>query len=559
MEDLLKKVLENALKKAYPASVEDIHIEHPDNSNFGDYSTNLPLILASKVKQSPMEIAKNIVYEIDVEEIQGDYRKKSVRILKSVEIAQPGFINFVLSEEWLHKLLNTVIVIGENYGRAENLKNRNVILEYTDPNPFKVFHIGHLMTNAIGETLSRLYEFQGANVKRANYQGDIGMHVAKSIWGLNEILVKNDTDIHSIGKKPLEERIDYLGKAYALGAKRSNEDPAIEREIKGLNLKLYYVAQQYLSEKEGWAPLVNYKKLIEDFDEIEMKQLSTLYKEGRSWSLEYFETLYKRLGTKFDYYFFESVVGELGMKIVKNALKKGVFEENEGAVIFKGEKYGLHTRVFLNSLGLPVYEAKDLGLAFLKYEHFIYDESVIITANEINEYFKVVIKAMEKIEPNISGKTIHIGHGMMKFKHGKMSSRTGDVISGVSLLDDLQGKVKKIIKESSSSAVSSEDIDKVSDSVAVAAIKYAVLKHGIGNDIVYDEKEILNLSGNSGPYLLYTYARTNSLLEKAGIKDISKLNEYDYKTLKLNDQEKSLLRAMYKFPEYVDSATESSN
>ena len=157
--------------------------------------------------------------------------------------------------------------------------------------------------------------------------------------------------------------------------------------------------------------------------------------KGKEWSLEAFNKMYNLLGTKFDYDYPESMMAELGQKMVIENLQKGIFTKSQGAIIFEGEEYGLHNRVFINSLGLPTYEAKDLGNAPTKYKDFPYDKSYIITANEINEYFKVVLTALGKINSDLAKKTIHIGHGIVRLPDGKMSSRTGKVMTGQYLME----------------------------------------------------------------------------------------------------------------------------
>ena len=466
-------------------------------------------------------------------------------------MAQPGFINFTLSENWLKNILVDIRKYSDDYGAGDLLKNKKIIVEYTDPNPFKVFHIGHLMTNCIGESLARIFEFQNANVKRANYQSDVGIHVSKSIWGLEKNLKKDKISIEDLSELDLNARIEYLGESYELGSKNYIEGTVAKKEIDELNTLVYIAAQNYLIESEGWKPVIDYKEYLKKG--YSNKEIQDMYDLGRQWSLDYFETLYKRLGTKFDYYYFESKVGEFGYQMVQKGLDKKVFEKNQGAVIFKGEQWGLHTRVFVNSAGLPVYEAKDLGLAVVKNEDFKYDKSYIITANEINEYFKVVLKALSMLEPKLAENTVHLDHGMMKFKRGKMSSRTGDVIAGDVLLNDVKKEVFAKMQSSDITYDREENRDFIADRIAVSSIKYSVLKNNIGSDIVYDQKESTSLQGNTGPYLLYTFARTNSVLKKAGIevKELLDFNEIDP-----NKWELAILRHLYKFPEFAEIAAQ---
>ena len=318
------------------------------------------------------------------------------------------------------------------------------------------------------------------------------------------------------------------------------------------------VSQNILVEQENWQKIVDYQSLVEgQSPPFNLDQITSLYKAGRKWSLDYFETMYEKLGTKFDLYYFESKAGEFGFKAVQDNLRKGVFKKDQGAVIFEGEKYGLHTRVFVNSKNLPVYEAKDLGLAVMKYEDYPYDRSFIITANEVDEYFRVVLKAMEMVDADLANKTTHIGHGMLGFKHGKMSSRTGEIISGRVLLDLVKEKVVEKITQAGVSQdegvkLEGEKLRDTAEKVALASIKYSILRSGIGHDIAYDEEEATSLVGNTGPYLLYTCARTSSVLSKAGVLVLdARKSGFEFDPLELD-----VLRHIYKFPEQVVLAGE---
>ena len=390
-------------------------------------------------------------------------------------------------------------------------------MEFTDPNPFKEFHIGHLYSNIVGESLSRLFEATGATVKRANYQGDVGLHVAKAMWGMTKALGHNMPK----DKDSLQEKVKWMGMCYAAGALAYEKDEQVRQEIVELNGKIF--AQD--------------------------KTIKALYQKGRKWSLEYFETIYKRLGTKFDYYYFESEVGKTGLTLVRKWLEKGIFEKSQGAVVFSGEKYGLHSRVFINSLGLPTYEAKELGLAPTKYKDFKYDLSVIITGNEIIDYFKVLLAALKEIDPSLAGKTRHLSHGMIRLPEGKMSSRTGSVITAESLLDEVRARVTRVMG-SSEIEIPAKEKEETAEAISLGAVKYSLLRVSLGKDIIFDFDKSLSLEGESGPYLQYTYARCKSILRKAKLNQAKlKFNE-----IKFTAEETALLRLLYRFEEIVQEA-----
>jgi arginyl-tRNA synthetase len=264
------------------------------------------------------------------------------------------------------------------------------------------------------------------------------------------------------------------------------------------------------------------------------------YDAGRKESLEYFEKIYKRLGTQFDEYFFESETGGFGKELVEQ--NPEIFEKSDGAVVYKGdESKGLHTRVFINKEGLPTYEAKELGLAKIKYDTFPYDISIIITGNEVNDYFRVLLDAMSKVFPELAAKTEHYSHGMLRLPTGKMSSRTGDVITAESLIEETKVKALAKIAESK---FTDEEKNMIAEQVAIGAIKYSILRQASGKDIIFDFEQSLSFEGDSGPYLQYTHARTLSLLAKAGDK------KSDVSTM-AHTEAPSLHKHILRFPEIV--------
>ncbi|MBV9349715.1 MAG: arginine--tRNA ligase [Patescibacteria group bacterium] len=460
-------------------------LEHPADASNGDYSTNVALAAAKKANATPREFAEKIIQTLPV--IDGVSR---------TEIAGPGFINFYLARSFFSESMRE-IAENEEWGKGDSLSGKRIMYEYTDPNPFKVFHIGHLMSNAIGESLARLAEHQGAKVVRANYQGDIGLHVAKCIWGLQKVNLD-------------PSRVQDLGSAYVIGASAYEENEEAKKEIDALNKRLY----------------------------ANDPELQPLYDAGRKTSLEHFEELYKVLGTRFDYYFFETEVWPKGVAMVRDAESKGIFEESDGAVIYKGEKKGLHTRVFITRAGTPTYEAKDLGLNAEKFEKEPLDQSIIVTANEQSGYFAVVLAALADILPDVARKTTHVSHGFMQLSKGKMSSRKGNVVSGESLITEMRAKALAKMEGRDLG----EEKQAVADSIAVAAIKYSILRQATGKDILFDPEQSLSFEGDSGPYLQYAHVRAGAVLRKAAEAKIQK------DPAQTPDNAILLERFLYRFP-----------
>ena len=459
---MIKETIEQAVKAALselgaglPAQAGDASfvVSRPGEMAHGDYATNAALAAAKVLKKNPREVAEALKEKLSVDGVE------------KIEVAGAGFINFFLSNDAIAKEVASA-ANDTSYGNNSIYSGKKIMVEYTDPNPFKEFHIGHLMSNAIGESIARLLEHSGAEVVRANYQGDVGPHVAKALY----VLLEKNID---------DPSIKDISEAYVEGARRYEEHEADKAAINELNKKVY---------------------------ERTDSQVNALYEAGRKLSLIHFEELYNILGTRFDKYYFESETAAIGVATVK--AHPDVFVESEGATVFKGESYGLHTRVFLNSMGLPTYEAKDLGLIVEKQKEKC-DEYIYITANEQSDYFKVMFLAGKIVFPDIEGKLVHRSHGMMRFAQGKMSSRLGNVITGESLLMSLRDVAKEKMEGREVAGA-----EKIAEQVAVAGIKYTVLKQNTGKDIIFDPEKSLSIEGDSGPYIQYAHVRAVSLLRK---------------------------------------------
>jgi len=504
----MKQTLMKALSEAVePLGIDasSIRLEYPEDPSHGDFSSNIAMANAKKLGMAPKVLAEKVIAAFD--DVKPSF-------IESVSIAGPGFINFKVKDSFFAQSIAGIVENGAEYGWGSGDRGRKIMVEYTDPNTFKVFHIGHLMSNAIGESLSRLIEASGAKVVRICYPSDIGLHIAKSIWAIQ----KHEDEIPS-DSASIQERTAFLGKMYVEGTQKYEADPAAKDDIDALNKVIYAKSS---------------------------RTVNALYEKGRKWSLDHFELLYKTLGTKFDGFIYESDMAPKGLEIVRSHIGK-VFEESEGAVVFKGEQYGLHTRVFINSLGLPTYEAKEVGLNVTKFQqHPDADSSIIVTASEQNDYFKVLLKVLALIDEKNREKTKrHIGHGMMRFASGKMSSRTGNVITAESLLADIKAMVaEKIVGREFTAA----EADEVSEMIAVAAIKYTILRSAVGSDIIFDSSASISFEGDSGPYLQYSAVRANSVLEKAKA-EIS----VDSKII-LPENTGLLERLISRFPEVLERA-----
>jgi arginyl-tRNA synthetase len=528
IRDIIFQIIKNNITVVHSF---DFVVEHPADLKMGDYSTNVAMvyfgaiskaqnqIYSDEIKEGKLNISHVGNFSVNnfnspralAEAIVQEINKSLIPEISKVEVAGVGFINFYLTKDFFTESVKEILR-NEDFGKNNVLEGKKVLVEYTDPNPFKPFHIGHLMSNSIGESISRLVEFSGAKTIRANYQGDVGLHVAKALYGLLE--KGKPEEFLSV-----EEKAEYIGSCYSYASNLYEEDEKVKVEIDKINKKVY-----------------------EKSDE----ELNSLYKWGREITLEAFETIYKKLGTKFEYYFFESIMAPIGMKIIQENTPD-VFEESDGAIVFHADNHDpkLHTRVFVTSGGLPTYEAKEVGLTVTKFEKVNPDISIVITAIEQGDYMRVVQKAISLIYPEYESRMKHITHGMLRFATGKMSSRKGNVITGESLLKEVESSILEKIKDRD---LEESEKKKIAQKVGVSALKYSILKQSSGSDVIYDFEKSISFEGDSGPYLQYSYARANSIVNKAKEVDVQNLVCTDKSALEIE-------KFLYRFPEVVYRAS----
>ncbi|MGB9707613.1 MAG: arginine--tRNA ligase [Microgenomates group bacterium] len=499
IEEKIKEKIREVLKNlGYKKNEEIIELALPKLEHFGDFSTNIAFKLAKDSKESSYLIALKIKENLP-----------PLKYITAITVVKPGFINFCINESYYIDLLKKQI--KENF-LSGNKNHQKVVIEFGQPNTHKIPHIGHLYSYIYGESLARIFEFNHNKIFRVNYQGDIGLHVAKCLY-------KAKQKINEMKKiNNLEEKIYFLQKCYQEGSKEYEVNPKAKEEIDKLNIQIY--------EKDP--------------------EVFNLWAETRKWSLEFYKNFEKQLGIDYDRYYFESETAPIGKKIVLDNLNK-VFKKSQQAIIFEGKKYGLHDRVFINKYGNPTYEAKDIGLAYLKKRDFDFDLSIITTASEQNEYWKVVIRVIELIFPELKNKIKHLGFGMVTLTTGKISSRTGNIVDPLSLIE----KVKQEIKNRF--AVKDEML---LNKIAFAAIKYSFLSSDYKKNIVFDLEKSIAKEGNSGPYLLYTYVRCLSVIRKAKTRKYS--GEFNLpKKNGLSIDEKNLIKKITLFPKMVLQAKEN--
>jgi len=503
-------MIKDDILKNYRIGLEKIGVKNPDdnletpsNPNFGDYAGTAPLKYAKLLKINPYNLAIKLKDSIPMSD--------SI----SVKVIKPGFINFTISQSYLIKQVQMITTDKIKFLPFSLGKNKKVIIEFAHPNTHKLFHIGHLRNISTGESIVRLLETSGNKVIRANYQGDVGLHIAKCLWSLSKEIQKKGDQFFN--KMTADEKMSLISHHYTEGTRAYEENEQAKKEIIVINKMIYEQSPKIMD----------------------------LLKETRKWSLDYFDEIYKRVNSHFDRLFFESEFSKPGLEIVNNALKQGILEKSQGAIVFNGKKYGLDTRVFVNSIGLPTYEGKELALAEKEFSEFgEVDKCVHVVTPEQTSFFKVTFKVEELLnEKKFKDKQYHLVYEWVKLKTGKMSSREGNIVESNWLLDQIKQKILKQFKCD----------NKTAEVLALASVKYSFLKNSTQSIIAFDLEESISIEGNSAPYLIYTFVRCQSVLKKAQNNKNLSLSADD--EIKINDQESKLLRAFCQFPEVVREAT----
>ena len=468
----------------------DVNIHEKDiedaPTGMGDFA--LPcFIFAKEFRKSPDEIAKEIADSV-----------KSNDLIHGAK-ANGAYVNFFVDKE---KFAEQV------FKKKKQLnKKQKVMIEYSQVNTHKAFHVGHLRGTILGGAIVNLHRYSGYKTVAANYQGDIGAHVAKVIWYLNKF-----TPVY-----PREHKGRWLGKIYQKANKKITEDDSLKQEVS--------IVLQGLENNDS--------------------KLEKLWKKTRKWSLDDFEEFYKVLGVKFDKYFFESKYEKKGKILVAEMLKSGIAEKSNGAVIINLKKLG--NFLLLKSDGTALYSTKDLALAKEKFENFKIDKSIYIVGAEQKLYFQQIFKTLEIMGFSQAKQCYHVPYGLVNLKGGKISSREGELLYAEEFVQEVITEAKTQISQRHK--LSTKELNTRAKKIAMSAIKFSFLNQDNNKEIIFDKKTSLSFEGETGPYVQYTCARISSILKKAGsFKKTIKWN--------INDEEHELIKMLGHFDEIINDATE---
>ena len=458
-----KAVIANKISSVLNIGQEDVMrlLEIPPRPEMGDYA--FPCFsLAKTLRKAPNAIAGELKEQLDIKEVE------------RIEVLGP-YLNFFLDKtEFLSGAVSEILEKGEAYGRTETGEGKTVIVEYSSPNIAKPFHVGHLFTTVIGNSLSRIFKSQGYKTERINHLGDWGTQFGKLISGYERWV-----DLEKLKEAPIEE----LNRIYVKFHEEAEKEPSLNDEARA------------------------HFKNLEDGKEYEVK----LWKEFRELSLMVFERVYKELGVEFDSYAGESFYGDKMEEVVDILEDKGILTESNGAQVVMLDEYNMPPTIIKKADGATIYATRDLAAAIYRKRTYDFFKNIYVVGTPQSLHFRQVFKTLELAGFEWAKDCVHVGFGLVKFPGKMMSSRKGDVVLLDDLLKEAVVTAEKIIHDKNPNLKDKED---VAHKVGIGAVIFTYLKNGREKDIIFDWDEILSFDGETGPYVQYTYARAKSILRK---------------------------------------------
>lgn len=489
------KSLKAALGKGYSPVADDL--ETPPDAAMGDFAYPC-FVLAKGLRKKSVEIARELAAKIEPK-----------GWVKKVEVKGP-YVNFFLNPEIFGQaVLEEIDKEGETYGTVKEGRRKRVMVEYANPNTHKEVHVGHLRNFFVGHTAVNLLRAIGYDVIPASYINDLGTHVAKCLWALEKF--------HKEDKMPAEEdRISFLGQVYSEATRAEETDPKAKEEIS----KIFHE----LEERKG--PFLS------------------LWRQTRKWSIDDLKKIYKELGLPINVWYFESELIKEAKKIIKGLIKKGLAVKSEGAIIVDLTEEGLAPNLLVKSDGTLLYNAKDLPLAIRKEDEYHPEKSIYVVDNRQSLAMKQLFATLRRM--GFKKELIHLSYDFVTLKEGVMSSRKGNIIR-YETFRDIMIEMARAETKKRHPEWRERRIEKTARSIAFAAIRFEMLRHDPNKKIVFDMEKAVSFDGCTGPYLLYTFARIQSVLRKAPEGIEPKINA----AVLSHPLEHLLLNKLAKYPEVI--------
>lgn len=509
------ELLTNQLKKIFSENInnifkqdfsEKINIENSTKKEFGDFQTNFAMMNSKAIGKNPREIATTLVENF-----------KENDLIEKLEIAGPGFINIHLKNNFLNNELKKID--NEKYDFSFLNVDETVIIDYSSPNIAKRMHIGHLRSTIIGDAIKRILDFIGFKTISDNHIGDWGTQFGKLIVAYNKWLDKEAYETDPIGE---------LERIYVLFSDEAKKDPTLEDVARNELRKLQMGDEQN-------------NKLWKEFIEISLKE---------------YNKVYDRLGVKFDHYFGESFYNDMMPDVLEELKKKNIAKEDQGALVVFFEEDKLPPALVQKKDGSFLYATSDLATIKFRKNELNVDKAVYVTDERQQNHFKQVFEISEMLGEPYNYEKSHVYFGIMRFGDGMIfSSRSGNIIRLVDLLDEAKKQVKSVIDEKNPN-IPEDEKEKIAEIVGTGAIKYFDLSQNRTSDILFTWDKVLSFEGNTGPYLQYTYARIQSILRKLKEENISVENN-DIILNDMFDIERELAVALLRFPQTVVKSYET--
>ena len=503
----LKKLFSENINNIFGADyAEKIDIQNSTKKEFGDFQTNFAMVSSKLIGKNPREIANTLVENFSENDI-----------IQKLEIAGPGFINIYLKNGFLNEEIKKVE--NEKYDFSFLNTDKTVIIDYSSPNIAKRMHIGHLRSTIIGDSIKRILQFLGFHTLADNHIGDWGTQFGKLI-----VAYKNWLDKKAYEKDPIGE----LEKIYVKFSDEAKINPALEDEARE-ELKKLQLGDE------------NNQKLWKEFIDISLKE---------------YNKVYDRLNVNFDYYFGESFYNDMMPSVLEELKQKGIAKEDQGALVVFFENNRLPPAIVQKKDGSFLYTTSDLATMKFRKDDLKVDEAVYLTDDRQQNHFKQVFEIGKMLGESYNYKKTHIVFGIMRFGNGIIfSSRSGNIIRLVDLLDEAKAQVKKVIDEKNPD-IPEDEKDKIAEIVGSGAIKYFDLSQNRTSDITFTWDKVLSFEGNTGPYLQYTYVRIMSIFRKLKEENIEVKNN-DIISDDMNGIERELAVELLRFPQAVVKSYEN--
>lgn len=532
-EQRLLAATDNAIRKLYGLEFDltRLTIERTKKEIEGDFTLVVfPLLKISR--KSPGQTATEL----------GEALMKELPEICSFRVIK-GFLNFILSDDyWLSFLSGNVN--SEEFGICPALSKEKVVLEYSSPNTNKPLHLGHVRNNLLGYSLSKILTARGYEVIKVNLVNDRGIHICKSMlaymrWG-------NGETPESSGMKGDK----LIGKYYVLF------DRMYKEEIRGLMEK--GLAEEAAAQQ---SPLMLEAREILRKWEASDAETVTLWKQMNGWAYQGFDVTYKRMGVDFDHIYYESETYLMGKDMVVEGLEKGVLKRrDDGSVWIDLTAEGLDEKLLLRSDGTSVYMTQDLGTAGLRYHDYHPSRMIYVVGNEQNYHFDVLKRVLLKLDKPYAPGIFHLSYGMVELPEGRMKSREGTVVDADDLMEEMFVTAGEMTRElGKASELPGQEAEKLFEMIGLGALKYYILKVDPKKNMLFDPKESIDFNGNTGPFIQYTCARINSLIEKATALNLLSATEQAIHGITLLPAEKETIKMLTMYPQVIGQSADELN